>query len=212
MGRVVDDFKADVVMGRIGILGGTFDPPHLGHLILGEYAADVLGLECVLFVPAADPPHKQDAFKLSVEHRLAMLERALVDNERFVLSRLDVDRPGPHYSLDMVQLVAQQFPQAELFFLMGGDSLRDLPKWHRPAELIQYCKLAVMQRPDSSVRPEMHEAILPGLATRVVMLDAPLIDISSTQITEWLRTGRSIRYFVPEAVRIYIETNHLYGK
>ncbi len=203
---------ADVVMERIGILGGTFDPPHLGHLILGEYAADALALSQVLFVPAADPPHKQDEFKLPVIHRLAMLERALAGNERFTVSRIDIDRPGPHYSLDMVQIVKEQFPQAELFFVMGGDSLRGLPKWHRPADFIQHCKLAVMRRPDDDVRSDMHETVLPGLAARVVMLDAPLIDISSTQITERLEAGYSIRYLVPEVVRAYIETNQLYGK
>lgn len=197
---------------RIGILGGTFDPPHLGHLILGEYAADTLGLAKVLFVPAADPPHKQEEYKLPVEHRLEMLKLALADNERFVLSRIDVDRPGPHYSLDMVRIVEELFPKAELYFVMGGDSLKGLPRWHRPAEFIQYCKLAVMRRPDDYIRPDMHEAVLPGLANRVIMLDAPLIDISSTQITERLQAGYSIRYFVPEAVRAYIETNHLYGK
>lgn len=203
---------ADVVMERIGILGGTFDPPHLGHLILGEYAADALALSQVLFVPAADPPHKQDEFKLPVIHRLAMLERALAGNERFTVSRIDIDRPGPHYSLDMVQIVKEQFPQAELFFVMGGDSLRGLPKWYRPADFIQHCKLAVMRRPDDDVRSDMHETVLPGLAARVVMLDAPLIDISSTQITERLEAGYSIRYLVPEVVRAYIETNQLYGK
>ena len=99
---------------RIGILGGTFDPPHVGHLILGEYSIDALDLTHLLFVPAADPPHKQDREKTPVEQRLAMLKIAIAGNDRFDLSRIDLDRPGPHYSLDTVKIVRQQFPDAEL--------------------------------------------------------------------------------------------------
>ena len=122
---------------RVGILGGTFDPPHVGHLILGEYAADALHLEHLLFVPAADPPHKRDEEKTPIAHRLAMLEHALADNPRFELSRVDIDRPGPHYSLDTVKIVQDQYRDADIYFVMGSDSLRALPTWHRPAEMIR---------------------------------------------------------------------------
>jgi nicotinate-nucleotide adenylyltransferase len=198
-------------MERIGILGGTFDPPHIGHLILAECALDALHLNRLLFVPAADPPHKQDETITPVTHRLAMLERALAGNERLAISRADVDRPGPHYSLDMVQIIQAEYPQAELYFVMGGDSLRDLPKWHRPQEFIKCCRLAVMRRPGTEIDPAMHEAIIPGLAQRVMMIDAPLIDISSSTITQRHMQGKSIRYLVPDSVRDYIETHQLYG-
>ena len=197
---------------RVGLLGGTFDPPHIGHLILGEYAADALGLTHLLYIPAADPPHKQDEQKTPVEHRLAMLRLALNGNPRFEISQVDIDRAGPHYSLDTVQIVQAQYPQAELYFVMGGDSLRDLPKWHRPAEFIKLCKLAVMSRPEAAARPDMHENILPGLAERVVMIDSPLIEISSTEIVQRLSEGRSVRYLLPDSVLGYIQRHNLYTK
>lgn len=197
---------------RVGILGGTFDPPHIGHLILGEYAADALDLARLLYIPAADPPHKQDEHKTPVEHRLAMLKLALADNPRFEISRVDIDRAGPHYSLDTVRIVQTQFPEAEIYFIMGGDSLRDLPLWHRPADLIRLCRLAVMARAGADARPEMHEAVLPGLAERVVMIESPLIEISSTGIVQRLGAGRSVRYLLPDAVLNYIQQHDLYAK
>ncbi len=197
---------------RVGILGGTFDPPHIGHLILGECAADALDLAHLLYVPAADPPHKQDEQKTPVEHRLEMLRLALADNSRFEISRVDIDRVGPHYSLDTVQIVQAQYPAAELYFVMGGDSLRDLPMWHRPADLIRLCKLAVMSRPAVAARPDMHEQILPGLAERVVMIDSPLIEISSTGIVQRIGEGRSVRYLLPDAVLDYVQQHNLYTK
>jgi nicotinate-nucleotide adenylyltransferase len=196
---------------RIGILGGTFDPPHIGHLILAEYALDALRLNRVLFVPAADPPHKQDEEKIPIAHRLAMLKLAIEGQERFEISRVDIDRPGPHYSLDMVQIIQRQHPDAELYFIMGGDSLHTLPKWHRPAEFIQQAKLAVMRRPGDPVSADMHEGVLPGLAERVVFIDAPLIGISSTEIVERLAQGKTVRYLVPDAVLEYIVSRQLYG-
>lgn len=196
---------------RIGILGGTFDPPHLAHLVLGEYAVDALKLSHLLWVPAADPPHKQGNDKTPVAHRLAMLERALAGNSRFVISHVDMDRPGPHYSVDTVAIVQKQYPDAEIYFVIGGDSLRDLLKWHRPDLLIERCKLAVMRRPDAPVDPNMHQSALPNLAARITMIDAPLLGISSTHIKERLRTGRSVRYLVPDAVLAYIDEHNVYS-
>lgn len=195
---------------RVGILGGTFDPPHIGHLILAEYARGTLDFERLLFVPAADPPHKQDEHKAAIEHRLAMLKLAITDNPHFEISRVDIDRPGPHYSVDMVRMIGEQYPDAELYFVMGGDSLTDLPRWHRPAEFIQQCKVAVMRRPDEHIHAEMHDAVLPGLSDRVVMIDAPLVGISSTLIAERVEQRQSIRYLVPDSVRSYIVQNRLY--
>ncbi|MBZ0286999.1 MAG: nicotinate-nucleotide adenylyltransferase [Anaerolineae bacterium] len=195
---------------RIGILGGTFDPPHIGHLILAEYARVALDFERLLFVPAADPPHKREENKVAIEHRLAMLERAIAGNEHFIISRTDIDRTGPHYSVDMVRLIGEAHPDAELYFVMGGDSLRDLPTWYHPAELIRLCKLAVMRRPEETIQPDMHEKILPGLAERVVMIDAPLVGISSTMIVERISRGQSVRYLVPDTVLDYILECRLY--
>ena len=197
-------------MERIGILGGTFDPPHIGHLILAQHALDALSFSQVLFVPAADPPHKQHEAKTPVEHRLAMLDYAIADNPRFAISRVDVDRPGPHYSVDMVRLLQADHPHAELYFIMGGDSLRDLPKWHQPQEFIRLCKIAVMRRPHSRISRNIHRDTLPELAKRLTIVDAPLIDISSTAIVERCAAGQSIRYLVPDAVLAYIQDHQLY--
>ncbi len=197
-------------MERIGILGGTFDPPHIGHLILAQHALDAIGLSQLLFVPAADPPHKQQEDKAPVEDRLAMLNCAIMDNPQFAISRIDIDRPGPHYSVDMVRLLQDDYPKAELFFVMGGDSLRDLPKWHHPHELIRLCNIAVMRRPQSAISRDMHHDALPELAERLTIVDAPLIDISSTAIVARCAAGKSIRYLVPDAVLAYIKDHQLY--
>jgi nicotinate-nucleotide adenylyltransferase len=196
---------------RLGILGGTFDPPHVGHLILGEYAADALQLDRLLFVPAADPPHKRDEIHTPIEHRLALLAAAIADNPRFALSRVDVDRPGPHFSADMIHLLRDQYPGAELFFIMGADSLVSFPTWERSLEIMRVCTLAVMRRPGISFSSDMHETVLPGLAERITIIDAPLIDISSTHVAERLARGLSIRYLVTDPVRAYIEEHHLFS-
>ena len=131
---------------RIGVLGGTFDPPHNGHLALAQAVRDALALTQLLFVPAADPPHKPGQPIAPVALRVAMLQRALEGKPGMRLSRLDVDRPGPHYSLDTMRLLRTAHPDARLWFVMGADSLRDLPDWHRPQELVTLCRLAVVPR------------------------------------------------------------------
>lgn len=200
-------------MQRIGIFGGTFDPPHVGHLILAEYAAEALDLSQVLFVPAAIPPHKVNLTRSPIEDRLKMLELAISTNDRFTLSRADVDRPGPHYSIDLVEIIQRQYPSAALYFVMGGDSLRDLPTWSRPLEFIERCKLAVIQRPDMGpISPIMHDHILPNLSERVTIIPAPLLGFSSSEIVARLQSGLSIRYMVPNGVLTYIQDHQLYWK
>jgi nicotinate-nucleotide adenylyltransferase len=196
--------------GRIGILGGTFDPPHLGHLILAETAYDVLDLERVLFVPAANPPHKHSLPITDVRHRVAMVQEAIANNPRFAMSQVDITRPGPHYTVDTLGILKEQFPQAELYFVMGGDSLHDMASWHEPGGIITRAKLAVMRRPGAIVDLSGLEAQLPGIAGRVVFVDAPVIGISATMLRERLRSGRSIRYLVPEVVERYISSHDLY--
>ncbi len=202
-------------MTRIGVLGGTFDPPHIGHLVLAEYAGDALGLSQVLFVPAADPPHKRNQTRVSADHRIAMVQAAIADNARLVLSRVDVDRPGPHYTVDMLPIISAQYPDAELYFLMGGDSFRDLPKWHRPQEMIQFCKLGVMARPypnqsDWDLHPDMHDKVIPGLSNCVTMIEAPLLDIAAREIVERMHERKTVRYLVPDPVLDYIKAHGLY--
>lgn len=197
-------------MERIGLLGGTFDPPHLGHLILAAVAADALSLDAVWFVPAAEPPHKQGRHLTAIAHRLEMLRLALADNPAFLISRLDVDRPGPHYSVEMVALARAQRPQTMWFFLMGEDSLRDLPRWHQPERLLTLCDLAVLRRPGASVDMAALSAQLPDVADHVIFLDGPGVMISATEIGERVRAGRTIRYLTPDPVREYIAARRLY--
>ena len=197
---------------RIGILGGAFDPPQMGHLILAEYSRETLCIDHILFVPVADHPVKQEETRLPVRHRLAMLERAIKDNRSFSISRVDIDRQGPHYSADTVKIIQDQYPQAQLYFVMGGDNLRSLPSWKRAQDLYQSCRLAVMKRADEDIAAAMHDDTLPGLSEKVDIVDVPMLSIwlSSTYVVERLRQNLSVRYLVPENVLDYIARHRLY--
>jgi len=195
---------------RLGILGGTFDPPHYAHLIMGEYAREQLMLDRVLWVVAADPPHKQGQLISPVEHRLKMVEMVLADNPAFELSRVDIDRPGPHYTVDMLVLLRSQFPDSELFFLLGGDSLRDLPTWREPSRVVQQAKLVVMERSGVACNLTVLDSLIPGLSDRVIFEKVPLIDISASDIRAKVATGRTIRYLLPADVEMYIHRQGLY--
>jgi nicotinate-nucleotide adenylyltransferase len=197
-------------MERIGLLGGTFDPPHLGHLILAEIAVDSLALDEVWFVLAADPPHKRDCVITPVSIRLAMLNLAIADNPRFHVSRIDIDRPGPHYTVDMLRIAVDQRPGVAWVFLMGSDSLRDLPTWREPERILELCTLGVLRRPGVTLNAEHVATRYPSLSDRMVMLEGPAVDLSASDIGRRLSTGRSIRYMVPDAVREFIEEHQLY--
>lgn len=195
----------------LGIYGGTFDPPHLGHLILAETAADSLNLSTVLFVPAADPPHKAaQTVRTSAVHRLAMVQQAVAGNPRFAISRVDMDRPGPHYTVDMLRLLRAEYPDVGFVFLIGSDSLRDLPTWSRPAELIQLATLGVMRRPGPEPDLAALERQIPGLRQRIEWIDAPQIEISARKLAGRIAAGLSVRYQITDPVRLYIEQHGLY--
>jgi nicotinate-nucleotide adenylyltransferase len=202
-----------VNLQRIGIVGGTFDPPHYAHLILAEHAREELDLDHILFVPAGMPPHK-DSTRTPTEHRLAMLSLAVAGNAHFSISQIDIHRPPPHYSVDMVRLLRQQYPNARFHFIMGEDSFRDLPTWRTPLEMVAdgVVTFAVMTRPgvEGEIDPAMHENVLPGLAGHIHVLASRMVEISSTDIVRRLREGKSVRYLLPEAVLAYIEQHHLY--
>lgn len=197
---------------KIGMLGGTFDPIHVGHLLMAEAAADALGLQKVLFLPAGEPPHKQDVQKTPVHHRCRMVQLALANNPTFALSTVDIDRPGPHYSVDSVRLLRRQYQLSadEGWFIIGGDSLADLLTWHRPQRLVELCRLAVIHRPGVEPALDELEQQMPGLSARLTFVPAPLVNISGSRIRDAVAAGRSIRYQVPEAVRAYIAQHRLY--
>jgi len=197
---------------RIGILGGTFDPPQMGHLILAEYTKEALQMDHILFVPVADHPVKKDSTRSPIHHRLGMLDLAIDDNDAFSVSRVDIDREGPHYSADTVKIIQDQYPEAQLFFVMGGDNLRSLPSWKRAEDLYKCCRLAVMKRADENIAPDMHDDILPGLSQKVDIVDVPMLSVwlSSTHVVDRLRNNLSVRYLVPDRVLDYIASNNLY--
>ncbi|UCC88753.1 MAG: nicotinate-nucleotide adenylyltransferase [Anaerolineales bacterium] len=197
---------------RLGILGGTFDPIHFGHLLAAEEARGALRLEGVLFAPAGDPPHKQGYAILPVAHRLAMVRLAIADNPAFQISTVDIDRTGPHYTVDTLRLLRNQLGigSDETFLIMGADSLTHLTTWHQPAQLIEICRLAVVARPGYRADLEALEAALPGISTRLDWVEMPVLGISSSDLQRRVREGRSIRYQVPSAVAAYVAKHALY--
>jgi nicotinate-nucleotide adenylyltransferase len=173
-------------MTRIGVLGGTFDPPHYGHLILGEQARDQLALKRVLWVPAANPPHKQGQAITAISHRLKMLALALADNPAFEISKVDVERPGPHYTVDMLDLR------------------------HEPEAIVERARMGVMGRPGTDYDLGALEKALPGLAERVSFIETPLIQISGHDIRRRVAANKTIRYLLPFRVQTYIYEHGLY--
>ncbi|MEM9951048.1 MAG: nicotinate-nucleotide adenylyltransferase [Chloroflexota bacterium] len=198
-------------MRRIGILGGTFDPPHIGHLLLAETAREALHLDQVLFVPVGVQPLKLD-IRSDVDHRLEMVKLAIADNPYFAISYVDIEREGPHYTADTLPLIQSDYPDAQLYFLMGGDSLRDFPKWTRPEAIIDVAKLAVMRRSDEDITADMHDDIISNLSKQIEMVDTPLLSIwmSSSHIVERIQQKKSIRYLVQDTVLNYIHAHNLY--
>ena len=195
----------------LGLFGGTFDPPHIGHLILSAETYAQLGFDRLLWILTPDPPHKQGQPITPLEHRLAMVKLAISDDRRFELTTVDLDRPGPHYALDTVKIISEQNPAADLVYLMGGDSLRDLPSWHRPADLVAALRfIGVMRRTGDSIDLPALEKIIPGLTAKVRFVDAPKFDIAAHEIRQRVADGRPFRYFLPPAVYGYIVEHNLY--
>lgn len=196
---------------KIGVFGGSFDPPHIAHLILAQEACNQLELDRVLWVLTPDPPHKRGRRLTAASTRLAMLQLALQDNTAFLPSRVDIDRPAPQYAVDTLHLLAKQHPQTELVYLIGGDSLRDLPTWRRPLEIISAsAAIGVLRRPGARLNLARLESQLPGLLEKIRWIDAPRLDISATHIRRLVAEGKAFRYYVPEQVFAYIQKNQLY--
>jgi nicotinate-nucleotide adenylyltransferase len=195
---------------RIGVLGGTFDPPHVGHLALAETARVQLELDVVLFAPAGWPPHKPDWPITARSDRVAMVEAAIADNKAFALSRIDLDRPGPHYTADTLSLLRQQDPEAEFLLLVGGDSLEQFLSWHDPAGILSHARVAVLCRPGYKPDLATLEAEIPEISERVFWLDGPYLALASSDLRRRVRTGLTVRYLVPPLVEAYIREHRLY--
>lgn len=188
---------------RVGVLGGTFDPPHTAHLIVAQDAAEVLRLDRVLFVPAALPPHKRAATLTPASLRLEMLRAALDADPRFEICELELRRPGPSYTVDTLRALRRERPGDELVLLIGLDQWMDFRTWHEPESIVELADVAVLARPGSTM-PDWANAVPHRL------VDVTQIDISSTTVRRRVQTGRSIRYLVSDAVAAIIAREALY--
>ncbi len=202
-------------MRRVGLLGGTFDPIHYGHLVIAEEVRTTLQLSEMVFVPAGKPPHKPGRIVTEAHHRLAMLRLAIASNPHFTISLVDVERQGPSYTVEMLRLLHQQWgAQTAIYFVIGGDSLEYLLTWHDPAGILeQLTTLVAVQRPgyeETSDYRDALEARLPGIKQRLVIVQAPQLDISATDLRRRVAEGRPIKYQTPEAVEHYIAQHGLY--
>jgi nicotinate-nucleotide adenylyltransferase len=196
--------------GPIGILGGTFDPPHLAHLAIAEEAREALGLSRVVFVPAGQPWQKADRPVSPGPRRMAMVERAVSGNPFFVADPREVDRPGPSYTVDTIAELAAE-TGAEPWFILSAEALAGLPTWRDPERILRLARLCVVPRAGAPATAiEAFRERFPGAADRIVALDAPRLAISSTMIRARVRAGRSIRYLVPDAVAALIAEYALY--
>jgi len=195
---------------NIGILGGTFDPIHIGHLVVAEEARIKLGFGEVLFVPAGQPWRKLDRHITPAAHRVEMVRRAIADNPHFKLCPLEVECPGPSYTVDTLTMLRKQLgSEASLFFILGRDTLAGLHLWKEPKKLVQLCRLVVAPRLGSKDLKHL-EAAIPGLLDKVIQLDMPVIGISSAEIRQRIAQGLSVRYLVPAEVEKYITEQKIY--
>jgi nicotinate-nucleotide adenylyltransferase len=194
---------------RIGVLGGTFDPIHLGHLIIASHAADALHLGIVLFMPAKTPPHKRNKAISPVHDRIAMVHLAIDGDARFAFSDLDLTTGEPSYTADLVERLGGEHLDGEIFFIAGADSLRDFPTWHEPERILRHARLAIAARPGVVIDAAMLDA-MPDLRNRTTTFASPLMEISATGIRKRVREGHSVRYLVPDAVERYIRDHGLY--
>jgi nicotinate-nucleotide adenylyltransferase len=208
--------RVPVVPGALGVFGGTFDPIHFAHLAVAQEAADVLGLERVLFVPAGRPPHKPDRRITDGEHRLAMVELAIGGNDRFAVDRLELDRAGPSYTVDTLEaLRVRPGGTDDLTLILSSEAFLELPSWHEPERLLELARIAVAPREGyPSADPAFVRARFPGglgrHVDRVVFLDGPRWRLSASDLRQRAAAGRSLRYLVPDAVVAYIDDHALY--
>ena len=190
---------------KAGIFGGTFNPPHMAHLVAAESVRDHLKLDKVLFVPAALPPHKIKEKIISAEHRLQMVKLAISDNPLFELCDMELHRTGPSYTIDTILELKRKFPEDNFYLIMGIDLLIDFDKWKKPDKILEKCRVVAMNRPGFDLAMVDKELLL-----RVELVNIPSVDVSSTSIRRRVKSGRSIKYLVSPAVEYYIYSNSIY--
>lgn len=197
---------------RIGIMGGTFDPIHYGHLVAAETARIELELDKVLFIPTGLPPHKETRLVTDPNLRYAMVEMSIKNNENFQVSRMEIDRKGPTYTIDTLRILKRYLPKQEIFFITGTDALKELLTWREPEEIISLARIIGVSRPGYDSQGLLENILLnyPFMKDRVSLLEVPALAISSTDIRKRVSCGKSIRYLLPDEVRLFIEQNKLY--
>ena len=199
---------------KIGILGGTFDPVHNGHLEIAGAVKHTLGLDRVIFIPARQSPFKADHAATPAESRLEMLRLAVASNHDYDVSTIEIERPGTSYTVDTISELKKQYgADSELFFIMGWDSLEKFVEWREPERIIEECFIVAVPRPGCS-KPDLEQlqAKVPGIAARAIFTEGPLVDISSTDIRDMVSRGQPIDHLVPEVVAEYIREHRLYLK
>ncbi len=197
---------------RLGLFGGTFDPVHYGHLLLAEQCREQCALDEVWFLPSGSPPHKQDARITDGKHRTEMLKLATAGHPAFVVNDLELHRSGPTFTVETLRDMRERYPERELFFLIGADSLHDLPTWRAPAEILNLATLVAVNRGDRPL-PEVQPLLdrigeIP--ATRIQLITMPGIDLTATDLRRRVAAGKSIRFMTPRAVEMYIEQHGLF--
>jgi len=196
---------------KIGLFGGTFDPLHLGHLMLAEAARETCDLQEVWFIPAWSPPQKQGHAISPPKHRLEMVRLGIAGHPQFRVSRIELERQGISYTVDTLRQVAQAHPDDELFLLIGGDSLHDLPTWHQPREILELATVIAVNRGRTPADPEpVLKALGEKYRSRIVLNTMPGVDLSATEIRARVAAGQSIRYQTPRSVELYVSTHQLY--
>jgi nicotinate-nucleotide adenylyltransferase len=215
LGAGVNGGRVPVAAGAIGVFGGTFDPIHVAHLAVAQEAVEALGLERVVFVPAGQPPHKPGQAITAGEHRLAMVELAIAGNDRFAVDRIELDRPGPSYTVETLEVLraagADRGLEPQLTLILSAEAFLSLPTWNDPARVLELACVAVAPREGY---PGAGAAFVakhfPGQVDRVIFLDGPRLRLSATELRERAAAGRTLRYLVPDAVAAYIDDHDLY--
>jgi nicotinate-nucleotide adenylyltransferase len=188
-------------MRKIGILGGTFDPPHHGHLLIANEVLSALDLDEIWFMPNQEPPHKHKSESISNEERLEMLRLAIEGNHQFRVTTIELERQGPSFTVETMRIIRETYKDDQFYFIIGADMIEYLPKWHKINELVELVQFVGVERPEYS-----HDTSFP-----VIYVDVPAMEVSSSIIRERLKKGKTVRYLLPDSVIHFIEENHLYG-
>jgi nicotinate-nucleotide adenylyltransferase len=188
---------------RVGLLGGAFDPPHLGHLICAQYTLEALELDKIVFIPSGDHPFKRGDVVASAADRLAMTKLSVAGQKTFEVSSIEVERQGITYTIDTIEYVRSEHPDWELYLLVGADNIADFEKWHRYQDILGSVQVVIFRRSTKEAIASPHPFLYP---------DTPIIDISSTEIRKRVKEGKDIRYLVTANVAEYIESKQLYGR